>query len=85
MYPNVAIVCSNQVFEDSNIFYGNPIKHIGGNIVSHQMQIRIFLQKRKREQRLARLVKAPNIPEGDAYYKISDNGIKDLKAEYEEI
>ncbi|MFX1320639.1 MAG: DNA repair and recombination protein RadA [Promethearchaeota archaeon] len=76
-YDELAVVFTNQVSARPNVFYGNPLIHTGGNIVAHGATIRIFLRKGKGEQRIAKVVDAPHIPEQDTVFSITENGISD--------
>jgi DNA repair protein RadA len=73
----LAIIFTNQVSARPDVFYGNPIIHTGGHIIAHGATIRIFLRKGKGEQRIAKVVDAPNLPEQDGVFSITDGGITD--------
>ena len=77
VYDELAVVFTNQVSSKPDVFYGNPTTHTGGHIVAHGATIRIFLRKGKGEQRVAKVVDAPNIPESDTVFTITEDGIKD--------
>lgn len=77
IYPDLAIVVTNQVQSKPDVFYGNPIQAAGGNVVAHGSTIRVFLRKGKGEQRIAKIVDAPHLPEGEAIFSITENGISD--------
>jgi len=77
IYPNLAIVVTNQVQSKPDVFYGNPLQATGGNVVAHGSTIRIFLRKGKGEQRIAKMIDAPHLPEGEAIFSITENGISD--------
>ncbi|MFX1256698.1 MAG: DNA repair and recombination protein RadA [Promethearchaeota archaeon] len=77
IYPELAIVVTNQVQSKPDVFYGNPLQAAGGNVVAHGSTIRIYLRKGKGEQRVAKVVDAPNLPEGEAVFSITEDGIKD--------
>ncbi|MFX1386278.1 MAG: DNA repair and recombination protein RadA [Promethearchaeota archaeon] len=77
IYPNLAIVVTNQVQAKPDVFYGNPLQAAGGNVVAHGSTIRIYLRKGKGEQRIAKVVDAPHLPEGEAIFSITENGISD--------
>lgn len=77
IYPDLAIVVTNQVQAKPDVFYGNPLQAAGGNIVAHGSTIRIYLRKGKGEQRVAKIVDAPHLPEGEAVFSITGNGITD--------
>ncbi len=77
IYPDLAIVVTNQVQAKPDVFYGNPLQAAGGNIIAHGSTIRIYLRKGKGEQRVAKIVDAPHLPEGEAVFSITGNGITD--------
>ena len=77
VYDELAVVFTNQVSSRPDVFYGNPTTHTGGHIVAHGATIRIFLRKGKGEQRVAKVVDAPNIPESDTVFAITEDGIQD--------
>jgi len=77
MYDDMAVLVTNQVSAKPDVFYGNPLRATGGNIVAHGATIRIFLRKGKGEQRVAKIVDAPNLPEEDAIFSITEDGIRD--------
>ena len=77
VYPELAVVVTNQVQAKPDVFYGNPIQAAGGNIVAHGSTIRVSLRKGKGEQRIAKLVDAPHLPESEAVFNITENGISD--------
>ncbi len=76
-YDELAVLITNQVSSKPDVFYGNPITHTGGNIIAHGATIRVYLRKGKGEQRVAKVVDAPHLPEADAVFSICDEGIKD--------
>ncbi|UCD02025.1 MAG: DNA repair and recombination protein RadA [Promethearchaeota archaeon] len=76
-YDELAVVFTNQVSAKPDVFYGNPLTHTGGHVVAHGATIRIFLRKGKGEQRIAKVVDAPHIPESDTIFSITEDGIKD--------
>jgi DNA repair protein RadA len=77
IYTDLAIVLTNQVQSKPDVFYGNPLQAAGGNIVAHGSTIRIYLRKGKGEQRIAKVVDAPHLPEGEAVFSIIESGISD--------
>lgn len=76
-YDELAVVFTNQVSARPDVFYGNPLIHTGGHVVAHGATIRIFLRKGKGEQRVAKVVDAPHIPESDTVFSITEDGITD--------
>lgn len=77
IHPDLAIIVTNQVQSKPDCFYGNPIKAAGGNIIAHGSTIRVFLRKGKGEQRVAKIIDAPNLPEGEAVFSITEDGIRE--------
>jgi len=77
IYPELGVVVSNQVQAKPDVFYGNPLQAAGGNIIAHGSTIRVYLRKGKGEQRVAKVVDAPHLAEGEAVFSITENGITD--------
>jgi len=76
-YDELAAVFTNQVSSKPDVFYGNPTTHTGGHILAHGATIMIYLRKGKGEQRVAKVVDAPNLPEEDTTFSITEDGIQD--------
>ena len=74
---NVAVVVTNQVMARPDVFYGDPTQAVGGHILYHTPGVRIQLRKSKGNKRIARVVDAPHLPEGEAVFVITDEGIRD--------
>ena len=47
------------------------------NIIFHASTTRIILKKGKRDQRIAKVIDAPHLPEGEVIFCIRENGIED--------
>ena len=75
---NNGVVCvTNQVAAKPDAFFGDPTRPIGGHIVGHTATFRIYLRKSKGNKRIARLIDSPHLPEGEAVFSISEQGIRD--------
>ncbi|WP_298665738.1 DNA repair and recombination protein RadA [uncultured Methanofollis sp.] len=74
-YNAVALV-TNQVQSNPGVFFGDPTKPIGGNIVGHAAKFRLYLRKSKGGRRIAKLVDSPNLPEGEAAFVVEMSGLK---------
>jgi DNA repair protein RadA len=74
---NVAVYVTNQVMSKPDVFFGPGLEAIGGNIVAHSSTYRVFLRKSKNGKRIARMVDSPDLPEGEAVFRISEKGITD--------
>ncbi|KAL4451838.1 hypothetical protein ABPG75_007500 [Micractinium tetrahymenae] len=79
---NVAVLITNQVISDPSggaMFVADPKKPVGGHVLAHASTFRLSVRKGKAEQRLMKVVDAPNLPEAEASYAISPEGIVDYK------
>ncbi|MCL4324669.1 MAG: DNA repair and recombination protein RadA [Candidatus Thermoplasmatota archaeon] len=74
---NAAIICTNQVSARPDVLFGDPTGPIGGNIVGHTATYRVYLRRSKPPHRIARLVDSPNLPEGEAVFSVTGEGIRD--------
>jgi len=77
IFDELAVMFTNQVSSKPDVFYGNPTVATGGHILAHGATIRIYLRKGKGEQRVAKMIDAPHLPEAEAVFSITDEGIKD--------
>jgi DNA repair protein RadA len=75
---NACVYVTNQVMAKPDMFFGDPTKAIGGNIVAHASTFRIYLRKGKKGIRVAKLVDSPNLPEGEATFVVEKGGVKDI-------
>jgi DNA repair protein RadA len=73
---NAVALVTNQVMSNPAVFFGDPTKPIGGNIVGHTATFRLYLRKSKAGKRVARLVDSPNLPEGEAAFMVEEAGLK---------
>lgn len=74
---NLAVYVTNQVQARPDIFFGNPTDAVGGHIIKHASQFRVYLRKSRGEKRIARLVDSPYLPEGEAVFTVTGKGIGD--------
>jgi DNA repair protein RadA len=75
---NVAVLVTNQVMSRPDILFGDPTEPVGGNVVGHASKTRLYLRKSKEDKRVAKLVDSPSLPDGEALYRITENGIEDI-------
>lgn len=73
---NLVVVVTNQVQADPGIFYGNPEKPIGGNIVGHGSTSRLYMRPGKKGSIFAKLVDSPNLPQNECNFNITKDGLK---------
>ncbi|MBS3795316.1 MAG: DNA repair and recombination protein RadA [Candidatus Thorarchaeota archaeon] len=75
---NMAVYVANQVMSRPDAFFGDPTAPVGGHVLAHVPLVRCYLRKSKGERRICRLVDSPNLPEGEAVFTITKNGIRDV-------
>ena len=75
---NLTVYVTNQVMAKPDTFFGDPTAAIGGNIVSHNSQTRIYLRKGKKGTRVAKLMDSPHLPDSECIFQITDKGIEDV-------
>ena len=73
----IAVFVTNQVQARPDAFFGDPTRPIGGHILAHSATLRVYLRKGKGGKRVARLIDAPHLPEGEAVFRITEKGIED--------
>ncbi|MGA9100157.1 MAG: DNA repair and recombination protein RadA, partial [Methanotrichaceae archaeon] len=74
---NALILVTNQVMAKPDTFFGDPTKPVGGHVLGHTATFRLYFRKSKGEKRIARLVDSPNLPDGEAVFNVTTDGIKD--------
>lgn len=72
---NVSVIVTNQVSANPDQFFGDPTKPIGGHILGHTSNFRIYIRKSKENKRVFRLVDAPNLADGEAIVRITGDGV----------
>jgi DNA repair protein RadA len=76
---NIAVVVTNQVMARPDVFYGDPTTAVGGHVLAHVPGVRVHLKKARGNKRVARVVDAPHLPEGEAVFAITEEGIRDAE------
>ncbi|MBI2043528.1 DNA repair and recombination protein RadA [Candidatus Pacearchaeota archaeon] len=74
---NLAVYVTNQVMTNPAQMFGDPTVAIGGNIVGHASTYRIYLRRGKAGSRVAKMIDAPNLPENEVIFYLTEGGIKD--------
>jgi len=57
---------------------GDKEKPTGGNVVAHLIQTRVSFKSSRGNQRIARLIDSPYLPEGQIVFQIGSDGIRDI-------
>ncbi|MBS3117177.1 DNA repair and recombination protein RadA [Candidatus Woesearchaeota archaeon] len=75
---NICVYVTNQVMAKPDQFFGDPTTSIGGHIVGHASTFRIYLRKGKKGTRVAKLIDAPNLADGEVCFEVAENGLRDV-------
>ncbi|MBI4981053.1 DNA repair and recombination protein RadA [Candidatus Woesearchaeota archaeon] len=76
---NLCVYVTNQVMAKPDQFFGDPTTAIGGHIVAHASTFRIYLRKGRKGTRVAKLIDAPNLPDGECVFEVMESGLKDTE------
>ncbi|PAV66554.1 hypothetical protein WR25_22559 [Diploscapter pachys] len=78
----VAVVITNQVVasvDGGAGMYADPKKPVGGNIIAHMSTTRLYMKKGKADSRVCKVQQSPSLPEAEATFSITQQGIEDFK------
>jgi DNA repair protein RAD51 len=76
------VVITNQVVaqvDGAAMFAADSKKPIGGHIIAHASTTRLSLRKGRGESRVCKIYDSPCLPEGEAVFAITNDGIDDFK------
>ena len=73
---NCAALATNQVMASPDVFFGDPTRPIGGNVVAHTSTYRIYFKK-SGKKRIARMVDSPHHPEEEVIFALAEAGVVD--------
>ena len=71
-----AALATNQVMASPDVFFGDPTRPVGGNVVAHTSTYRIYFKK-SGKKRIARMVDSPHHPEEEVIFALGEAGIID--------
>ncbi len=74
---NLAIFITNQVMARPDVMFGDPTVPVGGHILGHQSTFRLYFRKSREDRRIARLIDSPCLPEGEAVFRVTPEGVRD--------
>ena len=69
-------MATNQVMASPDVFFGDPTRPIGGNVVAHTSTYRIYFKK-SGKKRIARMVDSPHHPEQEVIFALGEAGVID--------
>ncbi len=73
----LAIYVTNQVMANPAMMFGDPTTHVGGHIVGHAAKFRLYLRRGKGGSRVAKMIDSPSLPENEAVFFLTAQGIRD--------
>ncbi|MDP3640064.1 MAG: DNA repair and recombination protein RadA [Nanoarchaeota archaeon] len=76
---NLCVYVTNQVMAKPDQFFGDPTVAIGGHVVAHASTFRIYLRKGKKGSRVAKLIDAPNLADGECCFMVTEGGLQDVE------
>jgi len=79
---DIVVVVTNQAQDDPSGFaFGDAFKPTGGNVVNHNTNYSIMLKKALATKRIAKLVKSPDLENGETMFFVLGKGICDADSE----
>ena len=75
---NLCVFVTNQVMAKPDQFFGDPTQAVGGHVVAHASTFRLYLRKGKKGSRVAKLIDAPNLPDGECAFEVTEDGLKNF-------
>lgn len=75
---DAVVIVTNQMASRPDAFFGNPNAPTGGNVLQHACAYRIYIRAGKAGKRVIRLVKSPDLPEGECVVTINNKGVCDV-------
>ena len=75
---NICVYVTNQVMAKPDQFFGDPTQSIGGHIVGHASTFRVYLRKGRKGSRVAKLIDAPNLADGECCFEVMTEGLRDI-------
>lgn len=74
---NIAVYVTNQVMANPAMMFGDPTVAVGGNIVGHCSTYRLYLRRGRKGSRVAKMIDAPNLPENETIFFLTEKGLVD--------
>jgi len=78
---NMAVVLTNQVIAQPDVFFGPSQKPAGGHVLAHTCTYRVFIRKSRGNTRVAKIFDSPYLPEMERVFAITERGVEDVESE----
>ncbi len=75
---NLVVVITNHVVASPDTMFGPQERPAGGHVVAHMVGYRIWVKRLSDGRRRAKVIDAPKLPEAEADFMITDEGIVDV-------
>lgn len=75
---DAAVVATTQVYTQIDELGLDGDVFVGGNVVAHASHYIVMLRKGPKDRRIARLIKAPDLPEAETVFAVRDGGVEDV-------
>jgi len=76
---NIIVFLTNQVMANPDAIVGDSTVPVGGHVLSHKVQTRLYLREVRERQRVARLMDSSYLPPGQIAFFITPAGIRDAE------
>ncbi|MGC9310600.1 MAG: DNA repair and recombination protein RadA [Candidatus Aenigmatarchaeota archaeon] len=74
---NISVYITNQVMSNPGQLFGDPTTPAGGHILGHAATYRMYFRKSREQKRIAKLIDSPSLPDAEAIFKVTEEGIRD--------
>lgn len=81
MFFKCWVMITNQVQADPGVFFGDPTKPIGGNVVGHQATFRAYFKNLSKTKWQATMVDSPHHAKLDVKFQLTRKGVDDIPEE----
>ncbi len=81
VYFNCWAIMTNQVQADPSVFFGDPTKPIGGNVVGHEATYRLYVKIMSDQKWSAKMVDSPHHAKQAITFRLGRKGVEDHEEE----
>lgn len=74
---NCIVLFTNQIMMNPNAMMGDPVKAIGGTVLSHTAKQIVYLRKGSKSKVIAQLVDSPDSAKNEAVLQLTKKGLED--------
>jgi DNA repair protein RadA len=74
---NCIVLFTNQIMMNPNSMMGDPVKPVGGTVLSHTSKQIVYLRKGTKSKVVAKLVDSPDSAKNEAVLQLTKKGLED--------